>query len=362
MSGAHRGRVLVVLAAPYAACGGGMGRIMAYVFGERDDIPGFDFMVLETRGGGPGWMSCIHLALAAARLCKVLMSRDVILHVNVAGGASVLRKGILLLIAKSMRATVIVHLHAADLEISYQHYMGPLRALISRVLGAADRIIVLGHAAQNFVVTRLCVPSSHIELIPNGVPDYAVDQYAGAGPGLSILFVGNLLPRKGVMDLMRALGGLEITKVDWTVTIAGGGDPTRLIGLARTLGIQEKVVFTGWLERKNVNALLASADIFVLPSYYEALPLVLLEAASHGRAIVSTRVGAIGEYFTDGRDCLLISAGDIDALGNAIRRMIDEPALRKYLGQGARCLYESVFTMPGMVRSLEAVYQSCRAG
>ncbi|HTZ71493.1 MAG TPA: glycosyltransferase family 4 protein, partial [Acetobacteraceae bacterium] len=122
------------------------------------------------------------------------------------------------------------------------------------------------------------------------------------------------------------------------------------------------VAFLGWVDRGGTYDLLRAADALVLPSYHEALPLVLLEAASQGVPIVATNVGAIAEYFISGQDALLVSAGDILALRKAIECLLADGALRNRLSWNARQLYDKQFTIKMFAERLGAVYaRLCRS-
>ena len=127
--------------------------------------------------------------------------------------------------------------------------------------------------------------------------------------------------------------------------------------LADELGIAAHVRFLGWLDRDATSELLARANALALPSYHEALPLVLLEAASLGIPVIATRVGAIPEVFTDGHDALLVTPGDQLGIATAIRRLIGDPAFAARIGANGRRLYEQNFTMDSFVAGITGAYQ-----
>jgi glycosyltransferase involved in cell wall biosynthesis len=143
----------------------------------------------------------------------------------------------------------------------------------------------------------------------------------------------------------------------WHLLVAGGGDSCGLQVLARDLGIAQAVEFLGWLNRTAATEVLLHANALVLPSHHEALPLVLLEAASLGVPSVSTRVGAVPDIFTDGHDVLMVPPGDPAMLAETLARIMLDQGLAARIGHNARCLYHREFTMTAFVSRMAAVYR-----
>ena len=98
------------------------------------------------------------------------------------------------------------------------------------------------------------------------------------------------------------------------------------------------------------------ADLFVLPSHAEGQAMSLLEAMAHGLAVVTTPVGAHLETVQDGVEALLVPPGDGEALGTALARLIDDGALRAWLGAAARARYRASFTADHYAAGLAAIH------
>jgi glycosyltransferase involved in cell wall biosynthesis len=114
------------------------------------------------------------------------------------------------------------------------------------------------------------------------------------------------------------------------VALAGPGHPPAIDAAGG------RVRALGWLDRDAVAAALDEADIMVLPSVSEGLPVALLEARAHGTAVVATRVGGIPEAITDGVDGVLVAPRDPAALARAIAQLASDPARRARLARAAR--------------------------
>jgi len=147
-----------------------------------------------------------------------------------------------------------------------------------------------------------------------------------------IVSVGRLQGPKDPLTLIRAL---EALRGPFTAVIVGDGpDRPAVKAELDRLGLGDAVELAG--ERHDVPELLAAADIFVLSSRSEGLPLSILEAMSAGRPVVATRVGGVPELVVDGETGLLVPAGDPSSLAAAIERLLEDPALRERLGAAGR--------------------------
>jgi glycosyltransferase involved in cell wall biosynthesis len=349
----------VLLIAPYAPGGGGMGRIMSYL-GERG-AEGIRFDMVESRGGGPVAASVWPIAKAALLLVRVAMSgHPAVVHLNMAEGSSVLRKGLLLHLARFMGLPTLLHLHAASIIPFHARLPRPAQWLLRGTFRRAGLCVVLGEPWRIWVVDRLGVPPERVAVLRNGVPVPRPPQRPRRG--FTFLFLGNLLARKGLPDLLHALADPSLRGADWCLMVAGGGDWARLGHLAREMGIGERVRWAGWLDRAGTDAALAGADALVLPSYHEGLPLVLLEAAGLGVPVITTPVGAIPELFSDGETALLVAPGDRVALAAALVRIMTDPVLAARLARNGRALYEREFTMAAFTARLCRLYAGLATG
>jgi len=349
----------VLLVAPYTPRGGGMGRIMTYVF-EHGMVPGIAFEMVESRGGGSVIWSFWHLAIASLRIIKARASKTpTIVHLNCGERGSVARKGFLLVLANILGVSAVLHLHAADIDGFYRDLPRAARSVIAVIFRCAPVCIVLGAHWRRWLVDEFGILPSRIIIIHNGVPPPKVVHVCKRGPVFSAAFIGNLLERKGLTDLLHALANITANAkapLPWHLTVAGGGRDASYRRLAVELGIAEHVHFTGWLDRAAVTKVLCSADVLVLPSYHEALPLVLLEAASLGVPVVATPVVAIPEVFTNLQDALLVQPGDRAALAAALARLAHDPEFARLIGDNGRRLYQRAFTIDAFLTKLGRVY------
>jgi glycosyltransferase involved in cell wall biosynthesis len=159
---------------------------------------------------------------------------------------------------------------------------------------------------------------------------------AADGPA-ELLFVGRLAAVKGVVVLFDALERLRARGVDARLTLVGDGpERARLEREAAARGLDGTVRLVGHQSQEAVAERLAAADLFVLPSFAEGVPVVLMEAMASRAAVVATRVAGVPELVEDGVSGRLVPPGDAEGLADALAALIADPALRARMGEAGR--------------------------
>lgn len=352
----------IFVAAPDGQAGGGMGRVKDYILQTPPDIAGqYRFVPLVTRNArGIGFSMFLLLGGMARIFWASLRRRAALLHVNMGDRGSVARKGVLLLFGHWCGVRTVLHLHAAELEQFYASSSPLARFFIRRPFRAADCIVVLGNRYRTWLVTALDIPADRIRILNNGVAAQRVDRLPVVqGEPQTILFLGNLIERKGVSDLLWALGALPDDAPRWRAILAGGGDMERYRALAAKIGIADKVEYCGWVDRAGAIRLIAQASALVLPSYDEGLPLVILEAMGMGLPVICTPVGVIPEVLSDRETALFVDPGDCSALAARIAELLADADLRAGLSDRALALFERSFSLHAFQTALLAIYREC---
>ncbi|MCW6511339.1 glycosyltransferase family 4 protein [Lichenifustis flavocetrariae] len=230
---------------------------------------------------------------------------------------------------------------------------------------ACDLIVTVSQQVRDAVVRAGIAPGRKVIAIPNGIdpqrfdvpPELRLTVRSELAPDddLLIVTVARLVWFKGLDMLLDAAPAVLAHHPRTKIVIVGDG-PLRAELSARCakLGIERQVVFTG--ERRDIPALLAAADIFVLPSVSEGMPISILEAMAAGKAVVATRVGGVPDLVLDGDTGCLVESRDAGGLAAALIRLADNPALRDRMGcQGAARL-SRMFSADAMVERTLALY------
>ena len=164
------------------------------------------------------------------------------------------------------------------------------------------------------------------------------------GPGTRLLFVGRLATVKGLPVLLDALAEIVRDRPGVTLTLAGDGpDRESLTAQAQRLGIDANVRFLGYQSQTQVRQLLGETDVFVMASFAEGVPVVLMEAMAAGVPVVATRVAGVAELVDDGVSGFLVPAGDAASLARQVAALLADPDLRNRFAAAGRAKVEREF-------------------
>lgn len=207
-----------------------------------------------------------------------------------------------------------------------------------RALASARHVIVTSPSTAR-ALAPYGVTADRISVVEPGTDRAPPAMGGGAGPqALSLLCVATVTPRKGHVLLLEALAGLRDRR--WHLHCAGSlardaDEGRRAVAAAERLGLAERVSWHGEVDADALAALYAQAELFVLPSWHEGYGMALAEALAHGLPVVSTAAGAIVDTVSADAG-MLVPPGDVGALREALRRLMDAPAARRALAAGAR--------------------------
>ena len=292
--------------------------------------------------------------LRAAMLC--LVQRPAVVYVPISQNtAGFVRDGLLILSGAVLaRARVIVHLHGAMFLQFYENASPPMRAFIDITMKRVHQGVVLGQALKPHL--EKWIRTDRIAVVPNGTDCDRLPSTRGPSKeALSVVFLGNHLKFKGIVDVVAIAAEATSARTDVRFRFAGRWTDDPICGasaseieaectsIIRQSGRPESFEFLGELDREQVCAFLGSADILMLPSYQEGLPLVLLEAMAAGIPVITSRhVGAIDDVVVDGVTGLLVTPGDRVGLRAALESLLANGELRTRMGQAARerCVVE----------------------
>ncbi|MDM0012797.1 glycosyltransferase family 4 protein [Variovorax sp. J22P168] len=205
-----------------------------------------------------------------------------------------------------------------------------------RALAAARHVIVTSRSTAR-ALADFDVSATRVTVIEPGTARSALAAGSGA-PAPSLLCVATITPRKGHALMVEALAALRDRP--WTLHCAGSlsMDPACATGLRAAIrrhGLEDRIVLHGERDEARLEALYAAADVFVLPSFHEGYGMALAVALAHGLPVVSTLAGAIPDTVPSTAG-LLVPPGDVEALRDALRQVLDDAGLRSRLAAGAR--------------------------
>jgi len=370
MSEAVRARVpghrpSVIMTGPLPPVIGGMASVLEGLrqssLGSRVDLRLFD-TGKQTSEGRPFWRGVQARLHLMWRWWRALAGpRDVIVHIHTCSGFTFFLDAGLLLVARMRGCRVLLHVHGARFD-DFLDGLPPALVRVARAVARSSHaVIALSEEWRIRLQARL--PGAVIVVVENGIPMPALTERPQRPGPARVLFLGNLGARKGVPELLEAFAKVA---VPCRLSMAGGEEDPGATAWARerciALGVADRVDFLGPVVGEAKESLLQSADVFVLPSRAEGLPMALLEAMGHGLPPVVTRVGAMPSVVEDDRNGLLVDSGDVPALTAALERLGSQPQLRRSFGAAARTTCEKRFGVERSVEKLLAVYRGVLDG
>jgi glycosyltransferase involved in cell wall biosynthesis len=244
-----------------------------------------------------------------------------------------------------------------------RYYAGRLRRRVAlrSALAASKRTIAVSTGLADEMSRELWIPRARIAMVSNGVrraqPEAKTlrDELGLSADDRLLVAVGNLYPVKGHAHLIDAMALLAEQHPTLHLAICGRGELAEpLARQARENGLASRVHLLGL--RSDVAAIVAAADIFVMPSLSEGLPLALLEAMVAGSAIVATAVGEVSTALEQGAAGVLVQPGDPRALAVAIERLLNDRHLARTLGARAACKAAAEYEVSAMVHRYKSIY------
>ncbi len=244
---------------------------------------------------------------------------------------------------------------------NYPRTEGRIRWIERAFSRVADRLVAVGEVQRRQLLSAYRFQQADLAVVHNGV-----NFVSGTGAGsfrarvggenrILIGTIATLIEQKGLRDLLAVAHRFRDAGDKVRFVVVGDGHlRPELEAMRRKMGLDDTVVFTGWVPDA-AESTLPDLDVFFQPSLWEAMSVVVLEAMAAGKPIVATRVGETPEILEDGVDALLVERGDIGGMAAALGRLIDDPCLRSRLGRAARQKSER-FTVANMTRAYERVY------
>lgn len=329
-------KVRVVGPGPGSA--GGIGVMARYLQSTRSTRTTLEFV---ESGGAPGAavLRLMRFARTLARAATAGGAEVWVLAVSSRG--STWRKLLVGAILRVRKVPYVIHLHSGGYPEFFRALSPVLQRAVLSFYRHAALVAVLGEGWAEYVQRDLGVTPSRTIQMPNAVP--GPDRIGPRRAPVRILFAGRVGLRKGADSLLAAWSQLDTGDKAVLVLAGDVDDPDGRI--TAMVEAAQDVQLTGWLGPAAMAEQMERADILVLPSLAENLPLSLLEGMAWGLAPVVTPVGAVPEVVQDQHNGLLVPVGDVDALRGALERLISDDDERIRLAAAARQVWEQRYSL-----------------
>ncbi|HEX8736690.1 MAG TPA: glycosyltransferase family 4 protein [Pyrinomonadaceae bacterium] len=307
----------------------------------KDD---FEFIYIESQAEDFGKFGKLFLAFGAVFrfIFNCLWKRPKLVYVHLGSNASLYRESVFIFLAKLFGKKTVAHFHAGDIDNYFPFQSRAGQKFIRAALNLSDKLIAVSQESARQL--RDLTNSTNVSVIANAIDtsifkrDFAAENKLDDRT-IRLLFVGAVGKLKGERDLIKALailrGRQPNININIKVSFLGYG-AENLKDYCEESGISEFVEHLGAVSMSERIDFYRKADIFVLPTYAEAMPMSVIEAMAAGLAIITTNVGGIPELIEDDAHGILFSPGDTETLAEKILFLLENENIRIDIGRKAR--------------------------
>lgn len=278
----------------------------------------YDFVYIFSHHGGNKLIDIIIYIKALIALLFNLVSGHKVYHLHMSMRGSFVRKYIMTKLIQLFSAKVIIHLHGSEFKNYYNSSSERLRSRIKDLFETAERTIVLSESWKSFILS--IAPNSRVTVVNNFVEEIQ-QQPIERSNEITFLFMGNVGSRKGAFELIEAFCKLQVD-VPVKLIMCGDGDLDRARALINANSAERKIELVGWVDAAERSKYYSIADVVILPSHNEGLPMTILEAMSCKKVVIATPVGGIPEVIENGVNGILVEPGNIESIIDGMKYAI----------------------------------------
>lgn len=289
----------------------------------------------------------------------LLLNRPELVHIHSSFGPSFFRKLPFIYMASWAKLPIINHIHGADFDEFYTNAGQKKKDLIRKAYGKCSVLIALSEEWKERL--SQIVSKDKIEIVENYsiLHEDALAERLNRPCNKKVLFLGEIGRRKGCFDIPAIAEKVIEVIPNAKFILCGAGTETDMQAIQSALRdrkIDQNVEFPGWVRDAKKDKVLRDADVFLLPSYNEGMPMSILDAMGYGLPIVSTNVGGIPKIVHDGENGACCQAGNIKRLSSGINELLLNDEYRhNAIKASYKCVYES-YSLPKHLSQLETIY------
>lgn len=354
MSGEKTLRVLMI--GPHKALNGGVASVTSDLLEAFKDDPSISLQELATIRTREKLIYPANFVVFLARIFGLsIFSKFDVAHIHLASKGSAYRKFIAMAVLCLFGKKYLVHLHGAKFDDFHSSLPRPLAFVVRYYLQRAVYVVALSNSWERWL--QNCLHLENTRVINNGSPSAKRDVEPSIPSTKFVCFFGGRLEdRKGPGELLKACS-IPPLKNNVQIWFAGDGDNDHYRTLAQKLNVIDDCTFFGWMNKEDYFKKLNQADVFILPSFAEGMPMSIIESMSAGIPPISTTVGGIPELVNSGKTGILIEPGDTEALHNAIKSLLENPDVRIRMSDACLDEYKRNFSVDRMYSDFKILYQ-----
>lgn len=290
----------------------------------------------------------------------VLFNKPDLVHVHSSFGMSFYRKLPFIFIASFFKIPIINHIHGAEFNSFYTNASKKKQMLIKHTYRRCAALVALSEEWKEKL--SQIVPLDKITIIENYsiLHRDALIERLERTTNNTVLFLGELGKRKGCYDIPEIVSDVVREIPDVKFIMAGTGAATDENNIKKRIMekcVSDNLVFPGWIRGSEKDKILRYADVFLLPSYNEGMPMSILDAMGYGLPVVSTNVGGIPKIVENGRNGYTLFPGDVAGISKAIIGILTDERVRKQYGKESFNIVQDKYSLESHLKKLMDLYE-----
>lgn len=345
-------KMKVLMLGPDRSVKGGVSGVVNNLYDAGIDKE-IDLKYIGTMVDGSKFRKLLQAAKAYFQALACINRYDIV-HVHVSADASYFRKAFFIRMALRHHKKLVIHQHGGDIKRFYGHDLrGKAHDKMADLFNKSDAFIVLAPNFKEFF-KHIIIGEDKISVIGNGIAIPDIDPGNKDFDKKNILFLGRICKDKGIRELLEAVKKLSSKYPDVHLYLGGFFEDEEL--KQQVDALSDNVTACGWIDGKTKEELFEKCPVFVLPSYYEGMPLSVAEGMAHGCATIATNVGSLDQMIDDGTTGILVKAKDSGDLYSALDKILEDASLRKTLGCTAFSTAKEKYDIIKMKENIIKVY------
>ncbi|MFI3227135.1 MAG: glycosyltransferase family 4 protein [Clostridia bacterium] len=304
---------------------GGITSVINQIMEHKWDTENVSMKFIATYLDTNNIVKVLYFILAYIKILVVfLFDKPDVAHIHMSYKGSFSRKFQIHKLCKLFKVKDIIHLHGSEFEKWFNESDTKKQEQIKTLLKECSSFIVLGQNWEKAI--KNIEPKTNVVVVKNSVA-IPKEKCLWNDEKFTFLFLGVLIKRKGVHDLLSAIKSLKVQNKlnNLEFLIAGTGkEQQELQNICKEYELDNYVKFIGWIDGDKKRELLINSQVLVLPSYNEGLPIAILEAISYGLPVIATDVGDISSAVKDQVNGFLINPGDCETLAQSILKISED--------------------------------------
>jgi len=360
-----RNKKRVALVGPIS-CNGGIAAVVNAVASSESIMSRYELLFFNTTNYKDSNFFInfiIFIKSIVSYLKKMLEGKVDLAHIHTSYERSFYRKIFFIFISSFFKVKIILHLHSSKFDDFFIDSGGLKKKIIEFFLKKSHAIVLLCKDWKEKIDKRYSLINTVVinNPTPLDIRQIKINTEESNSNFIKILFLGFLIKTKGIYDLIEIADRLNKSSFAHKIIICGKGEEERKFLKKIKDRNLSNIEYLGWVLGKRKLDLLKNSDIFLLPSYKEGMPMVILEALTFGLPIISTKIAGLPDMVIDGENGYLLNPGDIDGFVEKIKILILHPGLRKDFGSRSRIIVQK-FAREKIAEDWNKLYQKVQYG